>query len=92
VDKSQKIHLFQDHLTCIWLGDKLFLRFSSREVEGPALRNLGNHTHMLVPTPAETAQAGFLEDEVKGKPDLSIQRGFLINETFRLRDSNESYK
>jgi hypothetical protein len=61
-------------------------------VEGPALRNLGNHTHVLVPTPAETAQAGFLEDEVKGKPDLSIQRGFFNKRDVRLRESNGSNK
>ena len=51
-------------------------KFSSREVEGPALRNLGNHRKTLVPIPAETADAGFLEDEVNCKPNLSIQRGF----------------
>jgi hypothetical protein len=53
-------------------------QFSSREVEGPALRNLGNHTKTLVPNPAETADAVILEDEVNCKPNLSIQRGFFL--------------
>jgi hypothetical protein len=43
------------------------LKFSSREVEGPALRNLGNHKKSQVPIPAETANAEILEDEVTRK-------------------------
>jgi hypothetical protein len=47
-------------------------------VEGPALRNLGNHKRTLVPIPADTADAEILEDEVNAKQGLSIQRGFLL--------------
>jgi hypothetical protein len=57
-------------------------RNSSREAEGPALRNLGNRSDKeLVPNPAETAKAVVLEDEEIGfiQTSLSIQRGFLYN-------------
>jgi len=52
-------------------------------VEGPALRNLGNHEKTLVPIPAETADAEILEDEVNSKHNLSIQRGFLLMDYLR---------
>ena len=67
----------------------LIKKFSSREVEGPALRNLGNHKVTLVPIPAETASTDFLEDEVIGRLNLSIQRGFLIMDNLMTRLANQ---
>jgi 5-methyltetrahydrofolate--homocysteine methyltransferase len=50
---------------------------SSREVEGPALRNLGNHSKQLVPIPAG---ASLLEDERRRfSACLSILRGLFID-------------
>jgi hypothetical protein len=45
--------LICDKISPIWFGKAAKLSFhSSREVEGPALRNLGNRSNEQVPNPA----------------------------------------